>query len=117
MCCHLTEPGQSMLVTSIQFPLQVPFMRNWFQDQHIRGWTVSAWYKTHSTRPGRGGIVDNGDCVDPSTFYLHTGNGHTGHTPRVVAGIDTSDTPTRVKAVAGVVSRLIFSYNSFRRVA
>ena len=91
-------------------------MRNWFQDQHIRGWTVSAWYKSHSTRPGRGGIVDNGDCVDPSTFYLHTSNGHTGHTPRVVAGIDTSDTPTRVKEVAGVVSRLIFRYNSFRRV-
>lgn len=85
--------------------LQVPFMRNWFQDQDIRGWTVSAWYKSHLARPGRGGgLVDNGDCVDPSTFYLHTGNDPSGGSARVVAGIDTSGTPTREKTGAEVVS-------------
>ena len=76
-------------------------MRNWFQDQEIRGWTISAWYKTQSTRIGRAGIVDNGDCVAPSSFSLHTGNDESGR--QVVAGIDTYDSPTRVKTAAHVV--------------
>ena len=62
---------------------------------------MSAWYKTESTRIGRAGIVDNGDCVDPSSFSLHTGNDDSGR--QVVAAIDTYDSPNRVKTGARVV--------------
>ena len=46
-------------------------MRNWLQDQHHLGLTVSAWVKRVAGPYASVGIVDNGDCKSPPTFLLY----------------------------------------------
>ncbi|KAK2173994.1 hypothetical protein NP493_837g01005 [Ridgeia piscesae] len=58
--------------------IEVPFMRNWLQDQNQQAWTVTAWVKREQGPYDYVGIVDNGDCKDSASFLLY-GNVESGN--------------------------------------
>ena len=66
-------------------------MRNWFKDQHIRGFTVSLWVKRDGDNGGRVGFVNNGDCIDDTTFGIY---GNEVGSDQVASGVlDTYNNP------------------------
>ena len=66
-------------------------MRNWFKDQQIMGFTVSLWVKRDTDNDGRVGLVNNGDCVNDTTFGIY---GNENPSEQIVIGVlDTVNNP------------------------
>ena len=55
----------------LTFLLQVPFLRTWFAENYVTGFSISLYYKRPSGfGPISGALVNNGDCKDEPGFYL-----------------------------------------------